>query len=354
MRDVAAAAGVSVATVSHAVNGRAGLMTDATRDRVLAVAERLNYQPNLLMKAVRTRQSNVIGVMIPSFQSTFFPQIADSIERALRERGYHAVMCQTQNSNGVTAENLTMLGQRRVDGLIVTPKFDQASLYRPIFEAGMKTVFVDAYLQEMDIPSVQSDDTLGSYLAVQHLIENGHRRIATMHLPEASLCGGMRARFEGYCRALTEAGIAVDDKLIRIIEAGSAVDQGHKLGLDLLKNTDVTAVFLPSDFNALGVMRAAREVGQAIPDDLAVVGYNNQEAGQYTTPPLTTVDQKPQRIGQLAVERLMAMIHGTPDPRPLHKLIEPELLVRGSSIRRKPESVNDHAWDEAVSAALSV
>ena len=333
LRDIAREVDVSVAAVSYAINGREGLVSDKTRDRILDAAQRLDYQPNMLMRAVRTRRSEVVGVMVSSFQTTFFPQIIDGVERALMDIGYHAVMCQSHSDDKVSAENLSMLRQRRVDGLIVTPKFNQTELYRPVLEAGMKTVFVDAYLSDLDIPSVQSDDDLGSYLATRHLIKNGHRRIATMHQPDKLLFGGMRARFDGYRRALEEAGIGVDDSLVRILDAGIAVEQGYKAGLDLLTNTDATAVFLPSDFSAFGIMRAARELGRAIPDDFAVVGYCNQEAGLYTTPALTTVDQKPQEIGRVAVERLMAMINGRPDPRPLHELIEPELLIRDSSKR---------------------
>jgi LacI family transcriptional regulator len=331
LRDIAREVGVSVATVSYAVNGRPGLMTQKTREKILDAVKRLDYQPNGLMRAVRTRRSGVVGVMVASFQTTFFPQIIDGIECALMDFGYHAVMCQSHSDDRLAAENLAMLRQRRVDGLIVTPKFNGTELYRPILAAGIRTVFVDAYLPELEIPSVQSDDDTGSYLATRHLISKGHRRIGTLRRTDALLFGNMLDRFNGYRRALAEAGIAYDEALVRVVDPGASVEQGRQAGLALLTETDATAIFSPLDFGALGIMQAARDCGRAIPDNLAVVGYCNQEAGRFTTPPLTTVDQKPQEIGRVAVHRLMALIHGKPDPLPLHCFITPELLIRGSS-----------------------
>ncbi len=330
MRDIARAVGVSVAAVSYALNDREGLISDETRRKILETAKRLDYQPNQLMKAVRTNRTEVIGVLVPSFQTTFFPAIVDAVERALSYRGYHAVMCQTHTDNKVTAENLDMLRQRRVDGLITTPKFDQAPLYQKLVEAGMKIVFIDAHLPELPIPSVQSNDERGSYLAVKHLISRGHRSIATFHQPEETLFGNMRARFSGYCRALKEAGIPLPEELIGIVDPGPNVEPGFQIAKRLLASKRATAFFSPSDKGALGVMRAAHKMGLSIPNDLAVIGYCNQEAGEYTTPRLSTVDQKPGEIGRIAVERLLNMIDGQPDPLPLRHFVEPELLLRES------------------------
>jgi LacI family transcriptional regulator len=330
MRDIAEEVGVSVAAVSYAVNERQGLISDETRDRILQTAKRMDYQPNRLMQAVRTSRTDVIGVLIPSFQTTFFPEIIDGIERALAESGYHAVMCQTHSSNELTEENLAVLRQRRVDGLIVVPKFDQSLTYKKIEEARIKTVFVDAYLEDIWIPSVQSDDLTGSQQAVRHLIDHGHRRIATMRQPDGLLHGGMRARFEGYCRALTEAGIPFDEELVSLVEPGPNTEEGYEAAKHIIRREDVTAVFAPSDMGALGVMKAAREAGMSLPDDLAIAGYCNQNAGLFTTPTLTTVDQKPGKIGRAAVERLLAMIEGKEDKYPLHHFIQPELIIRES------------------------
>lgn len=334
MRDVAREAGVSVAAVSYAVNNRPGLLGEETRTRILDVARALDYQPNLLMKAVRTQRSEVVGVIVPSFQSTFFPQIISGIESALVGSGYHAVMCQCHSDDALTAETLAMLRQRRVDGLIVTPAPHQHGLYRTIGEAGIATVFIDAHFPDLDIPSIQSDDEFGACLAVRHLIQAGHRRIATVHQPESMLFSGMRARFLGYRRALKKAGIPFDEGLVRIVDPAATVEQGYKAGLDLLRETDATAVFSPSDLGAIGVLRAARERGRSVPDDLAVVGYGNQDSGAYTTPSLTTVDQKPQDIGRLSVARLMTMVDGGKGGEPRHVFVKPDLLVRDSSVRR--------------------
>lgn len=331
LRDIAAEVGVSVAAVSYVINGRDEEVAEETRKRILEVVHKYDYQPNLLMRAVRTQRTNVVGVLVPSFGTTFFPQIIDSIERELAGGGYHAVMCQTHTRDDVTEENLRVLRERRVDGVIAVPTHGQTSIYRRIVKAGVPVVFIDSHLSSLPVPSVQSDDVLGAQLVVRHLIAKGHRRIATMRMPDALLHGTAKARFDGYSLALQEAGVPFVKKRVIAVDSGYGVAEGYTATQALLNEGSSTALFAPMDMAALGALRAASDVGVSVPDDFAIVGYCNQEAGMYTTPRLTTVDQKPEAIGLAAVKRLLGMIEEGTTPRPKHLKVEPELLVRESS-----------------------
>ncbi len=332
MREVAAEAGVSVASVSYVLNGRHNQVGAKTLEKILLVTRRLNYQPNLLMRAVRTRRSQVIGVLIPSFRTTFFPTVADAIESELAAHGYHAVICQTHSQTECMERNLVMLRQRRVDGLIVTPKFDQANLFAELVERGSKVVLIDHSFPEIPIASVRSDDEAGAGMAVRHLLELGHRRIGVLRHQAGQFPEMLPERYRGYVKALAEAGIAIDQNLVETVETGFTAEDGENAFKRLYARCpDLTALFVPSDLAALGVMRAARELGLRIPEDLSLAGYHNQEAGSHTTPTLTTVDQKPAEIGHRAVVSLLGMIEGRNPPEPRQILIQPELIVRGST-----------------------
>ena len=331
MRDIAREAGVSVATVSYVVNGREDKVGETTRKKVLAIISRRDYQPNQLMRAVRTRRSHVVGILVPSFRTTFFPAIIDAIESTLADRGYHAVMCQNHSDVAMTRDILSMMRQRRVDGLIAVPRYDEAGLYAKSLESGMNIVFVGASYPHLPIPSVEPDDLLGSCLVMRHLLDRGHRRIATMRHGDDFLFGGFKDRFEGYCRELAAAGIPLATELVGIMGSGSLRQEACLAIRDLLLDNRASAFFAPSDNDALEIMRLAHEAGRAIPRDFAVVGYGNQAAGVHTTPTLSTVDQRPDIVGRLAVDIVLQQIEsGSPSQFQRH-LVEPRLLTRESS-----------------------
>lgn len=331
MRDIARETGVSVATVSYVVNGREDKVGEATREKILEVIRRRDYQPNQLMRAVRTRRSRVIGVLVPSFRTTFFPAIIDAIESALAARGYHAVMCQNHSDIELTRTILPMMRQRRVDGLIAVPRYDEGGLYARLLESGIKMVFIDAFYPDLPVPSVMSDDLLGARLAMRHLLDRGHRRIATLRLADEFLFGDLKTRFEGYRRELAASGIPLEPELVQLLEADSSHQAACLAIRDLVLDNQVSACFLPSDGAALELMRLMHLAGRIIPRDLAVVGYSNQDAGTYTTPTLSTVDQRPDAIGRLAVDIVLQQIESGSAPQFHRHLVKPRLLVRESS-----------------------
>jgi len=331
MRDIAREAGVSVATVSYVVNGREDKVGKAMRKKILEIIRRRDYQPNQLMQAVRTRRSHVVGVLVPSFRTTFFPAVIESVESALAARGYHAVMCQNHSDIARTRDILSMMRQRRVDGLIAVPRYDEADLYAKLRESDMNIVFVDAFFPELPIPSVLSDDLLGARLAMRHLLDRGHRRIATLRQADAFLFGDLKDRFEGYRRELAAADIPLEPELVRILDAGTSQQAACLAIRDLVLDHRISACFLPSDTAALELMRLMRDAGRAIPRDLALVGYSNQDAGAHTTPTLSTVDQQPEAIGRLAVDIVLRQIEDGLASQFQRHLVEPRLLVRESS-----------------------
>ena len=329
LRDVAAAAGVSVAAASYALNERPGEVGHQARARILAAARRLDYHPNGLMRAVRTRRTRVIGVLVPSIQSGFFPAIIDGIEGVASAAGCQIVICQTNMQPDRTAREIAMLRERRVDGFIATPMFRDNTVYERLGHADQNLVLIDYDLKGVPIPAVRSDDLRGADLAVSHLIRLGRRRIATLLHPRADFPARLQLRFQGYRQALRRAGIAFDPQLA--LEVGWEITEGEELVRRLLRERiDFDAVFAPSDMAAIGAMLALREAGRRVPDDVAVVGYCNLREGQHLTPPLTTVNQHPELIGRTAAQLILDRIAGkAPETAKVH-WIEPELIVRES------------------------
>ncbi|MEV6620693.1 LacI family DNA-binding transcriptional regulator [Amycolatopsis sp. NPDC051106] len=324
IRDVAAHAGVSVATVSKVINDRYGVSA-ATLAKVRAVIEELGYEASLVAQSLRNHRTNVIGILVADLEP-FSTELLKGAADAIRGSGFELVVYsaggRTGDPVGWEKRYLSRLSGTLVDGaVLVTPAVSLEAV------PGTPVVAVDPHTGPSHLPTIDSDNLRGAQLATEHLLDLGHRRIAFLagrpDLESASL------RKAGYLRALEAAGVSADESLIRVgaydpeVSAASA----H----DLLTGPDrPTAVFAANDISAIATVGAARELGLSVPDDLSVVGFDNVPESALCSPPLTTVDQPIREMGHRAISMLIALINGDEVGR-THVTLDTGLVVRSST-----------------------
>lgn len=324
IRDVAAQAGVSVATVSKVLNQRYGVAA-TTLARVQAVIEELGYEASLVAQSLRNHRTNVIGILVADLEP-FSTELLKGAADAIRGSGFELVVYSAGGRTGDPAgwekRYLSRLSGTLVDGaVLVTPAVSLEAV------PGTPVVAVDPHTGPSAVPTVDSDSLRGAQLATEHLLELGHRRIAFLtgrpDLQSAQL------RKTGYLRALDAAGVPVVEDLIR----AGAYDPGTSAASarDLLTGPDrPTAVFAANDISAIATVEAARELGLRVPEDLSVVGFDNVPESVLCTPPLTTVDQPIREMGRRAITLLIALINGEEIDR-THLTLDTGLVVRGST-----------------------
>ena len=326
MRDVAHHAGVSIATVSHVINGTRPV-SDELRERVLQSMDALKYQRNTLARALRSRQSGIIGVIVPDNSNPFFAEVAQGIEDVSLEQEYSLIVCNSGNDLGRLLVHTRNLSARQADGIIFATSGDDFVVVREELRDDIPIVVID--LTTLDIPTdaVLFDNFRGGWLAARHLLELGHRRIACITGPSRQSV--RRDRELGYKQALAEASVPVDTALVR--EGDFKPGSAYQHTLDLLRLPEPpTAIFASNDLMAMGVLRAAHELDRSVPDELSVIGFDDIELAAFTVPAITTVHIPKDEIGQAAARLLLDRIE---DPeRPIEKhMVEIELVVRGST-----------------------
>jgi LacI family transcriptional regulator len=321
IRDVAVAAGVSVATVSKVVNGRDGIAA-ATSARVLGVVDALGYETSLIASSMRKQRTHVIGVFVAEFEP-FALQLLQGVSSALQETRYDILAYAGSVSAGEHAgwerRSLSRLGGTLVDGaIIVTPTVTLDHTPVPV-------VAIDPHMGPSGPAVVDTDNLGGARMATEHLIGLGHRRIA--HVRGRTDLVSAQQREEGYRAALDTAGIAFDPTLI--VDGGYRAAESTEAAAALLARPDrPTAVFAANDVTALEVVRVAETSGLRVPDDLSVIGFDDVPAAAASRPGLTTIRQPLLDMGTSAVRLLLAMLEGGPSE---HVRMPTELIVRGST-----------------------
>ncbi len=303
MEDVAKMAGVSVSTVSHVINGTRFVRKE-TKERVLEAMRVLDYYPNYAARSLRSQKSRLIGVLMPDITNSFYMRVVSGIEKVMRANGYSLMVCNSDDNLQLEQEHLKILKAQSIEGLIMRATPDDHSFLRE-FEEHYPIVFVDC--KPFGYPHgdrVVVDNERVSYEAVSFLIQKGHRRIG-MIKGIAGLTTS-EERLAGYERALSEYGIPIDEELIKV--SNSRIESGHELMLELLEQ-GMTAVFAGNNVLTMGAMKAIKEKGLRIPEDVAIIGFDDEEWCVITDPPLTVVYQPAPRIGEMAAELLLARIN---------------------------------------------
>jgi LacI family transcriptional regulator len=321
---IARAAGVSVATVSKVVNGRVDV-SPSTRERVEAVIQEHGYRPR---RGTSTTGSGLLELVFHELDSPWALEIIASVERAAGQRRMAVVLSELGGSHRPRQRWLDDVLQRRPRGVILVQSELSAEQRSQLESRSIPFVLVDTAGERVPgVPTVGSTNWDGGLAATRHLIELGHRRIAVISGPADVLCS--RARIDGYRSALEEAQIELDPELVRY--GDFYVGGGYEHGRSLLERPDrPTAIFAGSDYQALGVLRAARELGLHVPGDLSVVGYDNLPVTEWMAPTLTTVDQPLAEMAATATRMVLDLANGEP-PTGLRIDLATELVVREST-----------------------
>lgn len=328
LKDIAGQAGVSVMTVSKALRDEPDVSA-ATKGRIKSLAQQMGYVPDSSAQGLRTRTTKMLGLLISSTTDPAVGRTALAIEERAHELGYDLLLMHTLNMPEREENCIRRMLARRVDGFFISPVYriePEARIYKELVAQHSRVVLLGPSAPFCNqFPSVQVDDLVGSYMATQHLLKLGHKRIAFLAGPQAAPWS--QARFEGYRRALREAGLDVDDNLV--FQAGSTTEDGVKAASQMLNEScNATAVQAVSDLVAIGFADTMMNQGARIPRDISVVGFGNTITSEYFRVPMTTVRQPKFRVGLAAVEMMVQLLHGQ---RAETKRLSVELIVRASS-----------------------
>jgi len=335
IKDVAAAAAVSVTTVSHILNEVEGKrISPETRQRVLEAAARLGYAPNDLARGLRLQRSNTIGFVSDEIATTpFAGRIILGAQEAAAQRGLVLLMVNTGGDAALERREIDLLLQRQVDGVLYAAMYHQV-VHVPDVLRAVPLVLLDARSEDVTVPSVVPDEVQGGYTAIRALLERGHHRIGFVNYAKDQ--PATHGRLRGYRQALAEAGIAEDPHLV-VADTGDTAG-GYRAARAVLERVPrPTALFCFNDQMAMGAYRAAAELGLAIPGDLSVIGFDNMELicdGVF--PALTTVALPHYEMGARAVELLLALTETPGRSGPVQHELLPCPLVARASIASPP------------------
>ena len=329
LKELAAKAGVHPSTISRVANQDPGLrIAPDTRARIEQLLRETEYRPNGVARGLKLRQTLVLAVVIPDITNPFFGAMFRGVEDAAAMRGYQVLLCNTDGNPDRQRSHLQTLAARRVDGVILASTFLKDPAVRWLRHQRIPYALVNRFSDEGLDPFVGSDDTMGARLATQHLIDLGHRRIAHLAGTPTTSTGQLRRR--GFEAALADAGLPAPAELL--VESGY-VEEGGVRAMDRLLGLDEppTAVFAVTDMVAVGAYAAVAARGLRIPEDVAIVGYNDIPLASRLSPGLTTVHVPIHEFGSAAARVLLEELEtGRVEPRRI--VYSPQLAVRGSTV----------------------
>ena len=334
IHDIAKKLNVTASTVSRALNNHPRI-SDATKKAVHKVAQKLNYQPNNIAAALRNGKSNIIGIIVPTIDRSFFSSVVRGIEEIANTSNYNVMICQSYDTYTKEVATVEALLNSRVDGIITsiskeTENFDH---FNKVIAKGIPLILFDRGNDQLEVSQVVLNDFLGAYSAVEHLIKQGCKRIG--HFTSLRKISIYKERYRGYREALLANGIPYDESLV--IESDLQLNDGRNSMLKLLELAEIPdAVFSASAYGAMGAMQILKEKNICIPDQIALVGFSNEVFTSFTEPALSTVEQHSMRMGNAAAEIFLAEIaSGIKKFIPQKIVLRPELIIRESSLKKK-------------------
>jgi DNA-binding LacI/PurR family transcriptional regulator len=334
--DIARRAGVAPMSVSRVIN-KNGYVSEQMREKVLKVVKESNYHPNALARSLRSQRTQVIGVLLPDIINPFSAELVRGIQEVLLPEGYSFFISTSERSVAREQSALRAFFEHRADGMIVATRETKETndfLVR-LAEPGMPMVVVGRQFNHPRVDHVTADHWKGGYEAVEHLISLGHQSIGFIGVSLVN--GAGLRRFRGYLDALRDNKLRVDAKLIvgpdRVTGPDySTQDDGYEAMKRLLaQRKRPTAILGRNDFTAMGAMYAIRDAGLSVPDDIAIVGFDNVPLSAYTTPPLTTVDQTILQQGREAARLMLERITGDRSRERREICLDCNLIIREST-----------------------
>lgn len=325
---------ISAAAVSKALHNDSRI-SEKTKKAVRQVAENLNYQPNHLASALRSGKSKLVGVIVPKTNSNFFSATVHNIEEVLNEEGYNIIITQSNESYKKECANIDTLLFTQVDGIIASMANETVDLghFEKIKAAGIPLITFDRGENDLNVDYIGIDDYASSHTIVDHLVEQGCKRIA--HIGGYKRTRIYNNRIRGYVDALKKHSLPLDNELL--IESSLTTEDGRKKMqqlLDLKNRPD--AVYIAGDYCALGALQVLNEQDIKVPEEIALVGFGDEPFANMVTPRMTSVNQHSYKIGRIAAETFLAYTKQTKIKQSLNKIIlEGKLIVRESSLKKK-------------------
>lgn len=329
MRQIAERADVSIGTVSHVINDTARVRPKL-RQRVLDAIRSLGFQPSALAQGLRTNRTRMLGMLIPDITNPFFPSVVRGVEDVAFQNSYRVILCNTDNDPAKESSYFNELRSYRPAGLLLIPAVgtDMTSLLKPGMPGIPPVVCLDRCPDGWTGDAVVVGNALGAYRATKYLIHAGHRHIAVITGP--SRLANAVERLTGFRKALKEAGLTLPTEFVQ--EAAFDTPSGFQVAKRLLRMLPrPTAIFACNDMMALGVLHAIHEFGIRCPEELSLVGFDNLEFCEYTSPALTSVYQPGYQLGATAANLLVERIKGLQEA-PKHVVLETELKIRNSVV----------------------
>lgn len=326
VRDVARRAGVSVATAARAL-GDYGYVRETTRERVRRAARALDYHPNVIARSMIKGRTHTLAVIVSDNANPFFAAAVRGIEDTVLPHGYGLMLCNADEDADKEAMYLRVIRERRVDGLILSPSGEATPLLSTMVRGGFPVVLIDRLLDELAADAVVVDNRAGVRAAVEHLLRLGHRRIGMIAGPARLYTG--RERLDAFLATLRRAGAAVDRRLV--LEGDFKARSAYELVRAFLRmRRRPTALFVANNLMTIGALLGLKEAGVRIPQDMAVVGFDDMEWAPILTPPLTAVAQPGYALGAKAAELLIERLAGGGSPAPRTVVLQPRLVIRQS------------------------
>lgn len=328
MKDVARIAGVSVVTVSRALNNKPDI-NKQTREAILQIAQDLNYTPHSLARSLITRKTNTIGIVIPNTQDLFYAQIVDGISKESREREYSVILCNSYGDPDEELKMMRLIREKRADGMLMYPVQEDERYVEALKKSPIPYVFLNRHTAALPSDYVINDNVHGAFLAMDELIKKGYRRIVYICARLEASSG--RERIKGCNKAIKKHGLSSDNFEIMVCE--ETIQCCYDLVKQVLhdKTKKVDAFFLWDDRLAIGALKALLEEGIDIPKDIGMVGYDDIEISEYLYPALTTVRQPTYQIGATATTILLDWLEMNEeeiDHERQKVVLKPELIVR--------------------------
>nr|WP_263324755.1 LacI family DNA-binding transcriptional regulator [Neobacillus sp. Marseille-Q6967] len=328
--DVAKTARVSKSTVSRIINGNFEQNTEETVKRVLKVIEDLDYKPNALARSLKLTKTNVIGIILSNLQNPFWANVLEGVEDTCHHLGYNLMIFNSNDQAALEEEHFRSFEIRQLDGMLINPTLKNMELYQKISNNGFPLVAINRKIYGVDVNTITSNNIQGAKLAVNHLISSGRKRVAIFLYPPDGISPRLE-RLEGYKQALKENGIKIENSLVQVITEKKGEVELAVENL-LARSEPPDAIFSTNSLMTLEILEGVKKLKNHIPNDIALVGYDETIWSKHLNPALTTIKQPAYEMGEMAAKRLIQLIESKDEGniQPEITTLEPYLIIRDS------------------------
>ena len=330
IEDVARRAGVSKTTVSRILNGNYNHNTKETIEKVLKAVKELEYRPNALAKGLKSMKTNVIGIVLSNFRNEFWFKVLEGVEDTCKTEGYNLMICNSDGDPDLEEQYIREFQMRQLDGILINPTVRNQKLYEDLVNNQYPMVVINRKVPNLNVHNVVVDNVKGGYLAVNHLMEQGCKNVMLLSYKYENI-STWQERVHGYRQAMIDNGFSVGD--LKIVEINDKSQVHSSIAEALQNDPDIDGIFSTNNLLTLELLDALKYLDKKIPDDIAVVGYDDTIWSKHVHPPLTTISQPAYDIGKESAKLLISEIKMGKSQAVKNIIFQPELLIRESSIQ---------------------